>query len=140
MANYPDTVKKIQIKDSSGKLLFPRVRTTDITIAATSTAVFDANDKLKIAYLPTKSEIGPTTGTGAATNSYVVTEKAVRDAISAFSQGLAGTVNSVSAASTEAVWANPTTGTVGIGISSGAGDGLGLRRRSLFCRHSDRKT
>ena len=117
---YPNTAKKIQVKGSGGIFLFPRVRTADITVAANDTAIFDSNDKLKIAYIPVATAIR---ATGTADDSSVATEAAVRSAISAVEQGLAGTVNSVTGDADQPVWANPTSGAVIIGCSSANGTG-----------------
>lgn len=119
MANYPNTVKKIQVKKADNTFLFPRVRTVDMTASGTDTAAFDANDKLKLAHLPYTTAIR---ANGVADNTNLVTEKAVRDAVSSIEAGLSGTVNSVSGDADQPVYASPTTGAVKIGISATTGD------------------
>ena len=119
MANYPNTVKKIQVKKADGTFLFPRVRTTDMTAGANDTAAFDANDKLKLAHIPYTSAIR---ADGVADNTNLVTEKAVRDAVSSIEAGLAGAVNSVTPDADQPVYASPTTGAVKVGISATTGD------------------
>lgn len=120
MANYPNTVKKIQVKKADGTFLFPRVRTTDMTAGANDTAAFDANDKLKLAHIPYTSSIR---ANGVADNTKLVTEKAVRDAVSSIEAGLSGAVNSVTGDADQPVYASPTTGAVKVGISATTGDG-----------------
>ena len=92
MANI--TGSKIQIRKADNTALYPRVRTVDLVESTTDTGIFNGNI-IKVDYLPKKTTIGPKTGNGSATNDYVATEKAVRDAIDEVNQALATGVLSV---------------------------------------------